>query len=228
MEHLNLETLARLVDEAPTPQEQAHLAACEECVIELDAMREQSLSLGSLPDVRPPKGDWAVLEARMVSEGLVRSSRGFSRLAFTPSWMKAAAALILFLGGTGLGVGLARSPALGGIGMTGQTGGSPFSLASNTVSSVDEAAAAVRMAERQFVDALIQYNQLSASENPGAVDFDPEARLAALEYMVAPMRAALQQAPADPFFNGLYASVLAERQSARQATLRRASTNDWF
>lgn len=228
MEHLNLETFARLVDEAPTPEEQAHLARCEECVIELDAMREQSLALGNLPDVRPPKGDWAVLEARMVSEGLVRSSRGFTRLAMTPPWMKVAAALVLFLGGTGLGLGLANSPALGGSGVLPGGGNSPFSLASNTASTVDEAAAAVRLAERQYVDALIQFNQLSESQDPGSVSYDPEARLAALEYMMAPMRAALQQSPADPFFNGLYASVMAERQSARQATLRRASANDWF
>lgn len=227
MEHLNLETLARLVDEAPTPDEQAHLASCEECVIELDAMREQSLSLGSLPDVRPPQGDWAVLEARMVSEGLVQSSRGFSRMAMTPTWMKAAAAVVLFLGGTGLGLGVSGSPALGNFG-GGASNSGPFSLASSTVSTVDDAAAAVRMAERQYVDALIQFNQLSANQNPGSIDHDPESRLAALEYMVGPLRAALQQAPADPFFNGLYASVLAERQSARQATLRRASTRDWF
>ena len=227
MEHLNLETLARLVDEAPTAEEQSHLAMCEECVIELDAMREQSLSLGSLPDVRPPKGDWAVLEARMVSEGLVRSSRGLSRLAMTPGWMKAAAAAVLFLGGTGLGMQMAQSPVLGGNGVASAAGG-PFSLASTTVSTVDEAAAAVRLAERQYVDALIQYNQLSSDQDPGSVQYDSD-RLAALEYLVAGAQAGLEQAPADPFFNGLHASLLAERQSARQATLRRASTgNGWF
>ena len=71
MEHLSTEALAHLVDEAPRPEEAEHLAACRTCASELDALRAQTRALASLPEIRPPLGDWEVLEARLRSEGLV-------------------------------------------------------------------------------------------------------------------------------------------------------------
>jgi len=62
MRHLSNEDLARLVDEAPSPEERRHLARCHRCVAELDALREQTEALGSLPDLVPPRGDWRELE----------------------------------------------------------------------------------------------------------------------------------------------------------------------
>ncbi len=226
MEHLSRETLARLVDEAPSEAERAHLDGCAPCRTELEGLRAQTEELGSLPELRPPLGDWAVLEARMRSEGLLRPQARFDRtgLARTPGWMRAAAAVMLFLGGTATGAFLDDGPAGGGrVTDAGAAGAARY--AAGAV-SLEEAAGAVRLAEQNYVTALTRYRQLLAEEDaPGEVA-DPASRFAALEYLVAAGQAAVRQAPADPFLNGLLASTLAERD----ATLRTiSSTQDgWF
>ena len=93
MEHLTQDTLARLVDERPNPDEREHIRGCSRCAEELRAFRLQSDALGGLPALRPPPGDWASLEAKLVSEGLVRTPETFRRFGFAaaPAWMQAAA-----------------------------------------------------------------------------------------------------------------------------------------
>jgi hypothetical protein len=88
------------------------------------------------------------------------------------------------------------------------------------VSNLADAATAVNLAEQQYMLALLQYRQiLDAQEGgPGRIG-DPTARLAAIEAIVAAGRAAIQQAPADPYVNGVLVSALAERE----AFLRNAS-----
>jgi len=213
---LTLEALARLVDEAPTPEEQARLARCAESVNHLDGLREQTAALGRLPDVRPPRGDWAMLEARMASEGLIRPEPNvLQRIVSTPNWMRAAAAIVLFVGGVGVGT------AANGPSVAAQAGGSGSSasfaaLDVGSVSTVDDAAALVRLKEREYRDALVQYAQLSGDD---ASVINPEARMASLDYALVSLQAGLQQAPADPVLNGLYTSILAERDN----TLRQIS-----
>jgi hypothetical protein len=224
MEHLNLDTLARLVDETPSREERHHLEDCTRCRTELALLQGQTHALGELPDLRPPRGDWAMLEARLMSEGLLRHDR--SLLASTPAWMKVAATIVLFLGGTGLGmaldtVGAADSRMAG-------ADGAPFSLVSSTAGSLVEAEEAVRLYERRYMDALVQYRQLLDSEGSPAGASSPESRLAALEYLVAAGQAAVQQAPADPFLNGFLASAMAERQATYRAALQEGSADDWY
>jgi len=216
MEHLSSEYLARLVDEAPTSEEATHLAACEVCTAELEGLRDQTRSLGSLPEIMPPVGDWTVLEAQLRSEGLVRDPSVFQRLglAQTPQWMKAAAAIMLFLSGTGTGALVAGNP----------SDSLPESIAQLT--DVEGAASAVRVAEQGYVTAVARYQELLAQdggENPGA---DPVSRFAALEHLVMVSQAAVRQAPSDPFLNGFLASAMAERDAA----LRMVSANrdNWF
>lgn len=98
MSHLNAETLARLVDEQPDALEAAHLAACEDCRSQLDAIRADVQALGELGAIEPPAHAWGELHERLVAEGLVRAApRGL------PAWMQLAAALALFLTGTAAG-----------------------------------------------------------------------------------------------------------------------------
>lgn len=220
MEHLNTEALARLVEHPPRPDEAKHLAICEICQGELDVLRRQTDALGSLPEILPPMGDWEVLEARLRSEGLMRDPGLPSRvgLAHTPGWMRAAAAVVLFLSGAALGAGFrgdgAGSAALGPDGGAAQ------------YASVEDAAQAVRQAEERYVNALSAYRSLLGSEGGEDALADASSRYAALEVLLAAGQAALRQAPADPFLNGLYASTLAERE----ATLHRISTQqeNWF
>jgi hypothetical protein len=106
---------------------------------------------------------------------------------------------------------------------------SPFSLTSSSVNSLGEAEERVRLAERQYMDALVQYRQLATSQDGELGGAAPESRLAALEYLVAAGQAAVQQAPTDPFLNGFLASALAERQATYQATLAATGSGaDWY
>jgi hypothetical protein len=226
MGHLNPESLARLVDEAPQPGEPEHLASCRACSLELEALRAQTRSLGSLPEIRPPLGDWEVLEARLRSEGLIEAPSLLSRLtlAQTPPWMRAAAAAALFFGGTLVGAGAAAN----GGPIAGMPGGTEDPALFAHAANLDDAASAVRVAEQGYVNALARYRQLMEADDGGgdAMAGDPRSRYAALEVLLAASQAAVRQAPADPFLNGLLASTLAERE----ATARRISnrSGNWF
>lgn len=225
MEHLNAETLGRLVDEAPTDDEGRHLEACAACSAELEELREQTLALGALPDLRPPPGDWEVLQARMVSEGLIRwAGRQLGGgLATTPPWMRVAAGVLLFLGGAAGGLAV-RGPVVANF--TGAVPGGAGPSVVAQASSPEEAAEVVRMAERQYMDALVQYRQFHEARGESS-GMDPAARFAAIEYLVRASQAAVREVPADPFLNGFLASVMAERE----AQLRRISAtgeDQWF
>lgn len=216
MEHLSTERLARLIDERPSEEEARHLGACPLCTRELEALKAQTAALGALPEIMPPKGDWKVLEAQLRSEGLLRDPGLFRRLgvAQTPQWMKVAAAMLLFLSGTGTGVALTQA----------SNADNDFpSLASV---SVEDAASAVRSAEDQYVTAVTRYRELLAQDGGEELGGDPLSRFAALEHLVMVSQAAVRQAPGDPFLNGFLASAMAERDAAlRMVSSKR---DNWF
>jgi hypothetical protein len=99
MQHLDLEAIARLVDEAPEPHEAEHLRGCLVCRRELAELREQTEALAELGGMEPPAGAWAALEVRLTEEKLIRTpapARGRVLLLHRPP-MRIAAALALFL-----------------------------------------------------------------------------------------------------------------------------------
>ncbi len=222
MEHLTHDTLARLVDERPSPGEREHLAACSLCAEELRAFRLQSDALGGLAALRPPSGDWESLEARLVSEGLIRTPETFRRfgVAAAPAWIQAAAAIVVFLGGTGFGLTLTKGTTPDGLSPEG------MSLSMSQISSADDAVRAVELSEQAYMQALVRYRQLTgATDGPSLLD--PLSALTALEGLLAASQEAVRLAPADPVFNGFLINVLAERQEV----LRQISTtrdDDWF
>ncbi len=221
MEHLTQDTLARLVDERPNPDERDHIKTCRRCAEALRAFRLQSEALGGLPALRPPPGDWESLEARLVSEGLVRTTETFRRFGFAaaPAWMQAAAAIVVFLGGTGFGLTLTNAA-------TSDETSESMSLPVSQVSSAEEAVRAVELAERAYMQSLARYRQWTGgSDGPRAAD--PLSLLTALEGLLAASQEAVRLAPADPVFNGFLVNVLAERQEV----LRQISTSGddvWF
>jgi hypothetical protein len=224
MKHLTMETLARLVDERAQPDEADHLATCEVCASELAALLEQTGSLATLPDILPPRGDWEVLAARLRSDGLVRDPGLFRRLGHwrTPAWMPAAAAIVLFLGGTAVGAGF---EGIGEVGIEGaeQAANDP----TVAVSTVEDAASAVRSAEQEYVTAVSRYRELMEQQGGSVPVSDPVSRYAALQHLVSVSQAAVRQAPGDPFLNGFLASALAERDvAARQVST--VSRDNWF
>ena len=224
MGHISGEGLARIVSEGPTPKEAEHLETCSICKGELRALEEQTEAVGSLPDLRPPAGDWEALEARLVSEGLIRSSGLAHKTTrwWSSGWLQAAAALVLFLGGTAFGSGFLPSSEQGDLAQGTPPSGLeliPVNGGPLPVSNLTEAAEAVNLAERYYMDALLQYRQLLDSQGDPTYIGDPTTRFAAIETIVAAGRAAVQQSPADPFLNGVLVNALAERQ----ALLRNAS-----
>ncbi|HET9950043.1 MAG TPA: hypothetical protein VFQ22_14060 [Longimicrobiales bacterium] len=224
MDHLTGEALARLVDEAPAPREAEHLAECAECAAELVALRDQTEALRALPEIVPPRGDWRVLEARLRSEGLVRDPGLARRLGLTrtPGWMPAAAALVLFLGGTAVGA------TLGGDAATVPREEVALAAAEEPASTVEEAATAVRQAEQRYVSAVSRYRELMEREGLQQPVGDPLSRYAALEHLVSVSQAAVRQVPGDPFLNGFLASVLAEREAAARQVRQVSSGDNWF
>jgi len=220
MEHLTIETLARLVDEPARPDEARHLATCEACAVELAALKAQTESLAALPEILPPVGDWEVLRAQLRSEGLVRDPGLFQRLGLTrtPAWMPAAAAIVLFLGGAGVGAALtSRGSASDALSID-----APLAAV-----SMEDAASAVRAAEQEYVTAVSRYRELMQRQGASETTVDPVTRYAALEHLVSVSQAAVRQAPGDPFLNGFLASALAERDAAARQ-VSSASRDNWF
>ena len=101
MERLKLEDLARLVDEQPTPREQAALDADPALRRELEAMRSQTAAMRSMPAIPPPPDGWRALEEELATAGLIRGA--LPGRVIWAKWMQAAAALVLFIGGTAFG-----------------------------------------------------------------------------------------------------------------------------
>ena len=232
MEHLSPEDLSRLVDESPTAEEQAHLDRCRGCAAELEAMQGQTAALAALPDVRPPRGDWDGLEARLRAEGLLREERrpdvGFDTqvVAATP-WIRRAAAIVLFLAGAATGAGVMARVGLGADEGPLAEGGS--AAVTQVAAPTDAGAALAQMqdAERAYIDALAHYRQLIGAQGGDELG-DPATRYAALEQLVQAGQAAVSQAPADPFLNGLLASALAEQRVVSRRLAPTAGQDGWF
>jgi hypothetical protein len=115
MQHLNLEDIARLVDEAPEPSEAAHLRDCLTCRRELKELQAQTRALAALPEIDPPARAWQALEAALASESLIRP-QPVRVIWYRHAGMRAAAAVALFvLGGVaGAAVWAGRAPSGGG------------------------------------------------------------------------------------------------------------------
>jgi hypothetical protein len=96
--HLNLEALARLVDEPADDAEALHLRDCLVCRRELAALREQTAALASLADPVPAPAAWPALEAALRGEGLVRPQPA-RRRAGAWTWLRAAAAVLVVVAG---------------------------------------------------------------------------------------------------------------------------------
>ena len=231
MRHLKLESLARLVDENPTKDEKEHLHSCPECTEELRALREQTQILAARADLRPAAVEWEALESRLAAEGLIRTGhrdheggRRFGPFRITSRrsmTIRAAAAIVLFLGGTTLGAAMEW-------GMGGEPdpvfGGGVRVAKSRTV---EAAAEAVRMKRAELHDALLVHRQLIRESGEAFEEPDPTSRLSSLNELVAATQARVRQDPTDPFLNGMLVSTLAERQ----ATLHQISTaesDNWY
>lgn len=204
MSHLSLETLARLVDERPEPDEALHLERCSDCSEELEALRAQGAALAQLPDPKLPAALWTRLATQLEAEGLLVPA---TRTRFAGGgWLRHAAAIALFAAGGATGF------LVGGSAGTGGTADGPDAGAAELASGDRPGVPVVqrvRQAEADYLRALAAY----AEQGDVAEAYDPMARLAALESIVLTSRAALNKAPADPIINGYYLTAVAQREA---------------
>ena len=218
MPHLTLEALARLVDEAPTTTEREHLAECRACREELEALREQTDTLGALPKMAPPPDLWPELRTRLRDEGLVR--RGKTRARISPALTRLAAGLALFLAGgaagfaargpvaepTGQAVATAPAPEQADPTATDADAQRPGTLALDAGPGIGDVGAEVERTQEAFAAALDRYMMANSTEAP-----DPAARLAALDNIVLTTAEALNESPADPVINSYHLTAVAQR-----------------
>lgn len=107
MLHLPTDRLAALADEAPSPDEAAHLALCAECAREVRA-HEALLSMATAEKstggyLAMPLTRWESLGAELRREGLIgaapRTSAPVRATRRIPAWIGRAAAAVLLLAG---------------------------------------------------------------------------------------------------------------------------------
>lgn len=234
------ERLAALVDETPTADEQALLAAHPALRAELDALRRlRTVAAAERDRVGPPLTTWASLSAQLATQGMVQTTMGGTPTQAGPGgvvplasrrrggWLgRAAAALVLVAGGFVGGrwsSGAVPFPRLGGPVVAsaptdGEATATPVANTAPAFASRADAATALEQAERTYRMAAAFLAEHDSTEAAGGTrDLEQvKTRLAALEQMVATSRAALYAAPQDPVINQYYLATL----GAREATLR--------
>jgi len=230
------ERLAALVDELPTADEQALLAANPALRAELDALRRlRALAAAERDRVGPPLTTWASLSAHLAGAGLASSAPAavtvptpaagvvlpFSRVR---TWgLRAVAAVALLAVGFGLGRTSSGVPIIkpaGGpvVAVTdGEATGTPVANTAPAFASRADAATALEQAERTYRLAAAFLAEHDSTEGGGTRDLQQvQTRLAALEQMVATSRAALYAAPQDPVINQYYLATLGAREATRR------------
>lgn len=227
MLHLPTERLAELGDDAPTPEEAAHLASCDACARERDAY----LSLVAMAHAeREPFGlpltRWDAIALELAMAPSPTTSNGVTRHRSNRWVLQIAAGLLLLMGGAMLGrlstgaralrgAGAERSPSV--------ASGPPTVNAlsdSITFTSIDDARAAQQRSELLYQQAAAF---LARVDTTGAGNGSPVAyrsRLAALDQVISTTREAMREAPHDPVINGYYLTTLGQRE----ATLRQLNT----
>ena len=242
MLHLPAERLAALADEPPSRAEAEHLARCSACCAERNVfLRLREAASDESTRLAPPLSDWASIAAGLRAEGMLapqapgdlaepadvapitlRATRRFA----TSSWARAAAAVMLVAGGAIGGRLSAGQPAF----PVGRE--SVASAARDTISvviadslpnfkSATEAMAHLTAAEQHYQYAAAFLGQLDQAGAPSPDSSQVyEARLVALDNVMAATRQALYEAPHDPVINRYYLATL----GAREATIRQLNT----
>jgi len=213
MPHLELERLAALDHESPTPEEQAHLAACAACRREQEAFA-QLADLAGLQAAAPARLDvprlteWESLATVLRAEGLIAAPAGRAGM---PRWARAAAAAVLLVGGMGAGRLSAGASLLPGT--ASEVSDVPVAALAGDFGSIEEASAVLDRAQREYERASFWIASHDTTVHAQAVY---RARLVALEQMLTASRDGLYEAPQDPVLNQYYLAAY----TAREATLR--------
>lgn len=269
-EHISNERLAALLDDGVEDvAAREHLASCPGCRRELDLLRRMRMALSAMDELAPPADQWDRIESALsrrtagtpgagspgAADATGRSGNGAEVDADDGGiavplgawirdigWLRAAAGIVLFVGGLGLGTLLGTLPGSGGGSSPARSEaarGTPDRAAAATATgettaasrpaAVGESVSVRRTAEdlaaniegRGTDEILRQLEALGSGEpDPREAYRNPTAaaeRLARLDALVRAAREALEEDPADPAMNQFLFRVVEERQQLNQA-----------
>ncbi|MBK8247987.1 MAG: hypothetical protein IPK85_11390 [Gemmatimonadetes bacterium] len=222
--HPDIERLAELADEAPTPFEREHLAECPSCASDLAAYRRLvAAARDERRRIAPALTDWDRMRAQLDAEGLITSPAVRSRRVRRVRWMqRAAAAAVLVASGTvagrwSAGMPLAQAVAGGAAPVIAHaTAVLPAGATERSFDSPESALAQLQQAQRQYDEAA---SWLSAHDTTSAFGASEQyrTRLAALDMASETFEQALTDAPEDPILNQYFMATM----NAREVAIRR-------
>jgi hypothetical protein len=169
---------------------------------------------------QPPLNDWRTISARAREEGLFRESSSGGWVSGQP-WMRAAAAVLLLVGGIAIGratIGLPTAGS-GAVNVSSSPSTAP-TTGEASFASVEEASASLDRAARDYESAsrFLAANNTSSSNKDSSAIYT--ARLAALDQMANATENALQTAPHDPVINQYYLATMGARVATQQMVAR--------
>jgi hypothetical protein len=171
---------------------------------------------------QPPLNDWRTIAARAREEGLIRESSSGGWVSGQP-WMRAAAAVLLLIGGIVIGratIGLpSTTDSSGAVNASSSPSTAPTTVDAS-FTSVEEASASLDRAARDYERAsrFLAANNTSSSNRDSSAIYT--ARLAALDQMASATENALQTAPHDPVINQYYLATMGARVATQQMVAR--------
>jgi hypothetical protein len=178
---------------------------------------------------QPPLNEWRTIAARAREEGLIRESYSSGRVSSQP-WMQAAAAVLLLVGGIGIGrstTGLPTatstpdaSPAASATPSSAPVASATFGSGDTVFTSLEEAAATLDRAVTDYkrATAFLAANNSSPRSSDSLAMYS--ARLVALDKVFDATESALQTAPHDPVINQYYLATMGARAATRQMVAR--------
>lgn len=225
--HPDIERLAELADEAPTPFEREHLAECSSCASDLAAYRRLvAAARDERRRIAPPLTDWERLRAQLDTEGLITSPAVRSQRARRVLWVqRAAAAAVLVASGAvagrwSAGMPLAQAVA-GGTTVVSQEAAAvlPVGATERSFDSPETALAQLQQAQRLYDEAASWLTAHDTTSSFGASE-QYRTRLAALDMASETFEQALTDAPEDPILNQYFMATM----NAREVAIRRLGT----
>jgi hypothetical protein len=171
---------------------------------------------------QPPLNDWRTIAARAREEGLIRESSSGGWVSGQP-WMRAAAAVLLLVGGIAIGrttIGLPSATAGSGAVNVSSSRSTAPATAEASFASMEEASAVLDRAASDYARAssFLAANNTSSSNKDSSAIYT--ARLAALDQMANATENALQTAPHDPVINQYYLATMGARVATQQMVAR--------
>jgi hypothetical protein len=176
-----------------------------------------------------PLNEWRTIAARAREEGLLRESGSARVWGSAQPWLRAAAAVVLLVGGIAIGRTTSVLPsannltaglAAPSVPATNAPLSTTLSPAGANFASVDDAAATLDRAVREYQRA----SQFLAANNTSAGTIDSvsvyAARVAALDKIQDATERALQTAPHDPVINQYYLATMGARVATEQMVAR--------